>query len=172
MRNLDALTGSGPYAMPQGGKMKLPGTLLLLVAAVAIAAPTGNAYAGAHTNNLSECLVDATSRQDRVALVSWLFSAASFHPAVKSIASVSQDQLDTANRNSAELFVRLLTESCKDESETALKLEGHTAIQHSFQALGKVASQELFSDADVMAAASGLDEYLDKRRLRALVEKK
>lgn len=142
-------------------------SLLVVIAAMAFMA---SSHAGVHTNNLSECLVKSTSRQDRLALVSWLYSAASFHPAVKSIASVSRDQLDTANRNSAELFVRLLTESCKDESEKALKLEGHASIQGSFNALGEVASKELFSDSDVLTAASGLEKYLDKQRLKRLVQ--
>jgi len=152
--------------------MKLTRSALLMVAVVVTSTPMTHSYAGVYTNDLSECLVDSTSRQDRSALVNWLFSAASFHPAVKSIASVSKGQLDAENRDSAELFVRLLTESCKDESEKALKFEGYSSIQGSFHALGQVESQELFSDSDVMAAASGLDAYLDKTRLRALVETK
>ena len=152
--------------------MNITKPALLIVAMTLALITMTNTYAGPHTNNLSECLVESTSKEDRLALVNWLFSAASFHPAVKSLASVSRDQLDAANRNSAELFVRLLTESCKLESETALKLEGHLSIQGSFAILGQVAGQELFSDSDVVAAASGLDEYLDKKRLRTLVEAK
>ncbi len=150
--------------------MKFTTFALILFAVAATKVSMTNSYAGVHTNNLSECLVDSTSRLDRLALVNWLYSAASFHPAVKSIASVSRDQLDTANKNSAELFVRLLTESCKEESERALKLEGHASIRDSFNVLGQVASEELFSDSEVLTAASGLDKYLDKQRLRGLVQ--
>jgi hypothetical protein len=152
--------------------MKLTTFAFALITVAATAIPMTDSFAGVHTNNLSECLVESTSRQDRLALVNWLYSAASFHPAVRSIASVSKHQLDTANKNSAEMFVRLLTESCKDESEKALKFEGRASIQGSFHALGQVASEELFSDSEVLSAASGLDEYLDKTRLRALVETK
>ena len=150
--------------------MKFTTFALSVVTVIAMVAPMANSHAGVYTDNLSECLVKSTSRQDRLALANWLYSAASFHPAVKSVASVSRDQLDTANKKSAELFVRLLTESCKGESEKALKLEGHASIQGSFHALGQVASEELFSDSEVLTAASGLDEFLDKTRLRALIQ--
>lgn len=152
--------------------MTLTKSAFLFVAVAVTSLTMTSSYAGVHTNNLSECLVESTSKQDRLALVSWLFSAASFHPAVKSSSSVSRDQLDAANRDSAELFVRLLTESCKKESEKALKLEGQISIQASFDVLGRVAGRELFSDPEVVAAGSGLDEYLDKKRLRTLVESK
>ena len=150
--------------------MKLNARIHFLAAAIVLQLFATGVHAGVHTNDLAECLVDSTSRQDRAALVNWLFSAASFHPALSSNASVTRDQLDAANRDSAELFVRLLTDSCKSESEKALKFEGHASIQGSFQALGKIASEELFSDSAVMEAAAGLDEYLDKSRLRTLVE--
>jgi len=152
--------------------MKRTKSVLLFAVVVAISSATTNLYAGAHTNDLSNCLVHSTSKQDRLALVNWLFSAASFHPAVKSIGSVTRDHLDAANKESAELFVRLLTESCKNESEKALELEGQSSIQASFDVLGQVAARELFSDPEVVAAVSGLDEYLDKKKLKTLVESK
>ena len=131
-----------------------------------------SAYAGSYTNELSKCLVDSTSVRDRTALVKWVFSAASLHSAVKSIASVSEKQLDEANKNTADLFMRLLTETCKQETKNALKYEGEVTIQLSFQVLGQVAGRELFSSPEVSKAMSGLEKHLDADKLKALIETK
>jgi hypothetical protein len=52
-----------------------------------------------------------------------MFSAVSLHPAVKPIASVTEEQLNEANKKAAKLFSRLLTESCELQTKRALKYE-------------------------------------------------
>ena len=128
------------------------------------------AHAGVYTNELSKCLVESTSVRDRTALVNWMFSAASFHPAVKPIASVSEKQLDEINKSTANLFMRLLTEACRQETINALKYEGEVAIPLSFKVLGEVAARELFSSPEVDEAFSGFVKYLDEDKLKSLVE--
>jgi hypothetical protein len=53
-------------------------------------------------------------------LVRWLFTAASAHPAISSLSTVSSEDRDAASRITANLFVRLLTDSCKGAAQTAL----------------------------------------------------
>ncbi len=79
-----------------------------------------NAQAGLYTDDLSRCLVESTSTADKVSLVKWMFTAAAFHPAVSSIASVSEKQLVNTNKEIAELFTKLLTESCKEQSKKSI----------------------------------------------------
>lgn len=129
-----------------------------------------DAYAGPYTDQLSRCLVESTSTRDRTALVRWMFSAAAVHPAVKSIASVSKEQLDEANKSMAELMMRLLTDSCRKETKKALKYEGDVTLGASFNVLGQVAGRELFSSPEVVAGISGLEKYFDKEKLKSLVE--
>ena len=142
---------------------------LLLSMAVILSIATTKAVAGPYTDELSKCLVDSTSVQDRIDLVKWMFSAASLHPAVQSISSVTAEQLDDANKVVADLVVNLLTESCKQETENALKYEGDVTIEASFRVLGQVAGRELFSSPEVAEAMTGLEKHLDEDKLKTLV---
>jgi hypothetical protein len=138
---------------------------------VAISAGLGaGAHAGPYTNDLSKCLVESTSAADRAGLVKWMFSAASLHPAVSSIVTISEEQLDQANKWMADLLIRLLTQSCHEEARKALKYEGEMAIQAGFQVLGQVAGQEMFADPKVAAALSGLEKHVDQEKLKSLIQ--
>lgn len=125
------------------------------------------AYAGPYTDDLSKCIIESTTANDRIEFVKWMFSAMSRHPAVKSMSSISEQQISEANEKVAELFMKLMTETCKDKAQKAVKYEGQIAIQTGFQILGQVAAQELFSDPDVAALMSGLDKYIDNEKLNS-----
>ncbi len=141
-----------------------------LAVAAALSVSAG-AYAGPYANDLAKCLVNSTSQQDRQNLVRWVFAAAAAHPAVKSIANVSPEQLDQANHQIGTLFTKLLTESCRDETQKAMKYEGQQTLQTSFQVLGTVAGKELFSSPDVGNAMAGLKKYLDEKKLSQVIPK-
>jgi hypothetical protein len=132
---------------------------------------SGAAHAGPYSDDLAKCLVSSTSKADRVALVRWMFAAAAAHPAVASIAKVSPKIMDEANAATGALFMRLLTESCKDKAQTALQYEGPATIQTSFTVLGQVAASELFSSPEVKQAMSGLEKNVDSKKLQELMNK-
>ena len=138
------------------------------IAAVIALSLWGSAHAGPYSDDLARCLVESTTKEDRIALVRWMFAAASSHPAVASFSSVSPAQLEGANKALAGLFMRLLTESCREKAKQALSYEGVTTIQTSFQVLGQVAGSELFASPEVTKSMSGLDKYLDTKKLEAL----
>ena len=131
-----------------------------------------SASSGLCTDALAKCLVDSTSVRDRTELVKWMFAAASLHPAVKSVVSVSQEQLNDANRRAADLFTRLLTDSCKKEAKEALTYEGEATLQLSFQVLGQVAGRELFASPEVGKAMSDFEKYLDEDKFKSLMQRK
>jgi len=143
---------------------KMPSAVLLLVGLLA----AGQSQAGPYGDDLSKCLVESTSKDDRSALVRWMFAAASAHPAVASIASVSPKVLDDANAATASLFERLLTDSCREKTRKALTYEGPATIQTSFALLGQVAASELFSSPEVAGAMAGLQKHFDTSKLEAL----
>jgi len=128
------------------------------------------ARAGVYGDDLARCLVESTSQQDRIALVRWMFVAASQHPAVQPISNVTGEQLDDANKTIAELFMGLLLESCRTQTEKALKYEGASTIETAFSVLGQVAGQELFASPEVAAGMAGLEKHLDSEKLQALVD--
>jgi hypothetical protein len=137
--------------------------LLLVVAGMGLASSGANA--GMYTDDLSRCLVDSTTSADKLTLVKWMFAAMARHPAVKALASVSDAQMDAANKQTAELFVKLVTNTCKVQTQKAVKYEGQAALQASFQVFGQVAAAELFSNPDVAAGMSGLTKYFDNKKL-------
>ena len=126
---------------------------------------SSNVQAGLYTDDLSRCLVESTTTEDKISLVKWMFTAASLHPAVSSISSVSEAQLDDANKATAELFVKLLTETCREKAQKAVKYEGQVALRSGFEVLGKVAAGELFASPEVSAGMAGLAKHIDSKKL-------
>jgi hypothetical protein len=137
----------------------------LLIAGLAATSPT---FAGVYADDLSKCLVEATTLEDRITLVRWIFTAVSAHPAVASMTSASPADVEKSNAKAGALFMRLLTETCLDVSKKAIKYEGPLAIQLSFQVLGQVATTEMFSHPDVAKVMAGLDKHVDAKKLEAL----
>jgi len=129
----------------------------------------GVSHAGPYADDLSKCLVEKTTREDRNALVRWVFVAASRHPAVASVSDVSDEALAGANEDTAKLFMHLLTESCLDQTRNAIQYEGASTLETSFSVLGQVAAKELFSSPEVGTAIAGLEAFMDEDKLRAIV---
>jgi hypothetical protein len=126
------------------------------------------AMPGVYTDDLSRCLVEKTSTEDKTALVQWIFVAMAQHPSVSSLTRITSEDVDRHNKAAGALFMRLLTESCVDASRKAVKYEGGAALQVSFQVLGQAAAGELFAHPDVTKVMSGLEKHLDKDKLEAL----
>lgn len=126
------------------------------------------AVAGPYADELAKCLVKSTTEADKNSLVKWMFAAAALHPAVKPIASVSDEQRDELNRGAARLFERLVAESCRAETQEALKNEGPSTVQAGFQVLGQVAARGLLSDPGVARGLADLGKYLDKKKMEGL----
>lgn len=134
-------------------------------ALLALVLHAGVAQAGPYSDDLAKCLVESTTAADKNALVKWMFATAALHPAVKSIASVTDAERAQSTRSTAELFVKLLTESCRAQAQQAVKYEGATALQTGFQILGQVAARELFADPNVAQGLAELEQYIDSRKI-------
>lgn len=137
------------------------------LAATLLMIPTTSS-GGMYTDDLSRCLVESSSKEDRASLVRWMFAAASAHPAVQPIVSVPKDAIEGANRGMGNLMMKLLTESCQEKAQKAISYEGPAALQMSFQVLGQVAGAELFGSPEVKATMGDLEKHLDKEKLDAL----
>ena len=124
--------------------------------------------AGVFGDDLTRCLVDSSTHDDRVQLVRWIVVAMAQHPLVASMSKVKVEQIDQSNKEVAALFMRLLTDTCKDKAKAAIKAEGAAAIQLSFQVLGQVAAGEIFADKAVVDVMSGVDKYIDNEKLKEL----
>ena len=133
------------------------------------AAMMSPARAGIYTDDLSKCLVNSTSDQQKSILVQWVFAIAALHPSVKPLSSVSDTKRDSLNKGVADLFTVLLTQTCRKETQDAVKYEGSGAIQSSFAVLGQVAMTNLFSDPNVSGGMEGFTKYLDKAKFEGVL---
>ena len=150
----------------------MKGKSLAAVAAVFMLSATGmsQVQAGVYTDDLSKCLVRATTDQQKATLVQWIFGIAALHPTVKPLSSVTDSQRTQLNKDVAALFMTLLTDSCRKETQDAVKYEGPAAIQASFGVLGQVAMTSLFSNQDVNTGLGAFAQYLDKAKLDAVLK--
>ncbi len=141
-----------------------------LAAIVVLLAALSPAQAGPYTDDLSRCLVEKSTADDKSLLVQWIFVAMAQHPSVAGLTRITAEDKEKHNRQAGDLFMRLLTETCVDDSKKALKYEGAVAIQMAFQVLGQAAAREIFAHPDVSEMMAGLDKYVDKQKLESLAQ--
>ena len=130
----------------------------------------GAAHAGPYSDDLAKCLVESTTATDKNALVKWMFAMAALHPAVKSIASITEAERTQSSRSTAQLFERLLTESCRTQTRQAVKYEGAAALQTGFEMLGQVAARELFADPNVARGLADLENHIDSQKMKQALD--
>lgn len=126
------------------------------------------AFAGVYGDDLSRCLVEETTSEDKTTLVRWMFVAMSQHPSVSGMTRITSEDIDAQNKTAADLLTRLLTETCVEQTKKAIKYEGAAAIQLSFQMFGQAAAAELIADPNVTKVMGGLEKFLDAKKLEAL----
>ena len=149
---------------PTGGHLSLP----IAAALTSLLLLSNGAFAGPYTDDLSRCLVASTTQADRVALARWMVIAFSAHPSVAPLSAVKPADIEIANAEIGDLFMKLLTDSCREKTKVALKFEGPAAIQLSFQVLGQVAGAELASNPSVQARMTGAAKHIDVAKLKEL----
>jgi hypothetical protein len=141
-----------------------------MAVSVCAAMNTGAAHAGPYSDDLAKCLVESTTTADKNALVKWMFAMAALHPAVKSIALITEAERTQSSRSTAQLFERLLTESCRTQTRQAVKYEGAAALQTGFQMLGQVAARELFADPGVAQGLADLENHIDSQKMKQALD--
>jgi hypothetical protein len=141
--------------------------ILTPVLFILLAATPKPASAGVYTDDLSRCLVSKTTPAQKSILVNWIFSAMSRNPSVAQFVSIPDAKRKQFNIDMAGLFQSLMTVTCRQEMQLAVKYEGKEAVASGFNTLGQVAGRELFSSPDVAKEMSALDKYIDKDKLGA-----
>jgi hypothetical protein len=141
----------------------LLGAIALCVAA-SFAAP---AFASPTSDALGACLVDKSTGGDRRALARWIFVAMSAHPQLQDLFDMTPQTRETVNKAAADVFVRLVTADCNDETRAAIDVEGAIAMKTAFGKLGEVAMGELTTNKAVQAEFEGLTRYMDRDKMKA-----
>lgn len=126
--------------------------------------------AGPDADALGHCLVTSSTSEDKLALVTWMFTSMARHPAVAGMADVSEKERQNSLQNMASLMTVLLTERCGEEARVAIRNEGPIAMQTSFATLGQVAATELFAHPQVSGGLAELDSFLDHQAINEALE--
>ena len=142
-------------------------TALIFVLLISIVSP---ASAGPYGDSLSKCVVGATTGAEKTTLVRWMFAMMALHPDVQSSSAVTPEQRGALAKQIAQLFQRLLTESCRKEAQEAIRYEGTSTIESSFSLLGQVAARELFNDPKVMEGMAEFSKYIDQEKFKELTD--
>jgi hypothetical protein len=132
----------------------------------------GVSRAGPYADDLSKCLVSSTTSADKSLLVKWMFSAIALNEDVAQYVDMPKEARDALNKDTAGLYMRLMTETCGTQLRDAFKYEGEASITTAFQMLGQVASQEMFDNPAVMAGMDDLSKHFDEAKLKAVLEAK
>ena len=146
--------------------------LIVLSTSLALLLGTSSAKAGPYADELSKCLISSTTDADKSLLVKWIFSAISLNKEVASFVNIPQEVRTKLDKDTAEIYMRLMTDSCKSQTHEAFKYEGQPAITSAFQLLGQVASQGMFNDPAVAAGMEGLMNFFDLDKLNKVLEGK
>lgn len=142
-------------------------TPFIVLGLFSVAAP---ASAGVFTDDLSRCIVEKSSDADKVQLGRWMFAAMSRDPSLTKMANITQQERDTLNKATANLFSRLLLVDCRTQTVAALKNEGTDAFGQAGRALGGAAARKLMSSPEGEAELSKLGDYVDKKAWQALAK--
>lgn len=137
--------------------------LALVLAACCLLAP--QARAGEAGEALSKCLSDATTPDDRRALVRWIFSAIAEHPDLKEFTTIDAARRDQIESESVAVFERLIIKDCTAQTRLALMQEGTDGFQAAFKTLGELAMGGVVEDAQVQASMARLGERIDEQRI-------
>ncbi|HSD37457.1 MAG TPA: hypothetical protein VLC92_08095 [Rhodocyclaceae bacterium] len=127
------------------------------------------AHAGPAADAMGKCLLEHASEKDRSDLMRWMFANAALHPDVAGIASVSPEGRQTIDRAAAQIVQRLVFDSCRGESSTALRSEGPTAMQQAFQQLAQLIGDNLVANPAVSQGSANILRYIDVSRLPLLL---
>ena len=144
-----------------------------LIAAMAATLAMGcatAASAGVYTDDMTRCLVKATSDADRDTLIRWMFAAMANNGSVKSFSTITADQHKQMERAGGLLFQRLLPTECRKETVAALKFEGNSALESRFGALGQVAMRGLMADPAVSNSMVNWVTFVDQDALKAMLK--
>ncbi len=124
-------------------------------------------WAGQYVDQLSQCLVNATSEQDRSTVVQWMFVALSAHPDLKGFSNVNPEQKDQLDRKLAAVLQNTIADKCQAQTKAVIQNEGIQAVGESFQALGQITGKAILNDPAVNAQLRGAIRYIDLNRIAA-----
>ena len=122
-------------------------------------------FAGPFADEMAKCLVTSTNNRDTTKLIKWIFKVYSDHPEVSYMVDLSDREKKVIDKDMADIFTRLLSEDCIDETKKALNYEGDTVMFNAFRILGQVAAKGFNDNPDVTISIKKFVELVDYEKL-------
>ena len=122
-------------------------------------------FAGPFGDEMAKCLVTSTNKRDRTKLIKWIFRVYGDHPEVTYMIDLSDREKKVIDKDVANIFTRLLSEDCIDETKKALDYEGENVMFNAFQILGQTAAQGFNNNPDVMKSINKFVELINYEKL-------
>lgn len=135
------------------------------IIAVSLLGITPLAVAGPTVDQLSDCLVKATTATDKTTVLQWTFAALSSHPDLKALSNVSTEQKTQLDQKLAQVLQRVIVEQCSAQTKAVIQTEGLQAVSQSFQQLGQSAGEEIIQNPEVKQQLNGVIRYVDLNKL-------
>ena len=122
-------------------------------------------FAGPFEDEMAKCLVTSTNKRDKTKLVKWIFRVYGDHPEVTYLLDLSDREKMVIDKDVANIFTRLLSEDCIDETKEALDYEGESVMFNAFRILGNVAAQGIVDNPEVKKSINKFVELIDYEKL-------
>lgn len=139
------------------------GASLLLASVVLSTAQVANA--GPTVDQLSDCLVKATTAADKTTVLQWTYAALSVHPDLKAFSNITSAQKDQLDQKLAQVLQRVIVEQCSTQTKAVIQAEGIQAVGQAFQQLGQSAGEDIVKDPAVRQQLQGTLRYIDLNKL-------
>lgn len=136
-----------------------------ILMATALLGTTQLAVAGPTVDQLSDCLVKATTATDKTTVLQWTFVALSAHPDLKTFSNVTETQRNQLDEKFAQVVQRVLVDQCAAQTKAVIKAEGLQAVGDSFQQLGRATGEEILQNPEVKQQLKGIIRYVDLNKL-------
>ena len=136
-----------------------------VIMAAAVLGTTQVAIAGPTVDQLSDCLVKATTAADKTTVLQWTFTALAAHPDLKSFSNVTPEQKNQLDQKLAQVLQRVIVEQCSTQTKAVIQTEGIQAVGEAFQQLGQSAGEDIVKDPAVRQQLQGTLRYIDLNKL-------
>ncbi len=122
--------------------------------------PLTPAQEQAYTVKLRDCFTAQTTGADRTTFARWFVAILASAPKVQGVATVEPGVKDQLDGQVAAIFTRIITKDCATESRPLWKARSSAAFRVAGESLGRLAMQEVTSDADGQKIFAGYASHI------------
>ncbi len=117
---------------------------------------SGTAHAGPYADRLARCVVNATTDQDKIVMLQWVYAVFGLNKNLKTMNNVTDSQRLELVKQVQSFTGRTFKVTCKTELADAKLFEGGQAINYAAEVFGRSVMSQLIVDPSVVGALKEL----------------